>query len=104
VLDQVRGVEGPLACDGGALPGAWVAALQASGAHQPPDPLAVVFAALAVSGETPTRTGLSINKIVKEPPGRCAPLQSPSAARRSPPNRVSPPLPNEFWTTSFRAV
>ncbi|HWJ51908.1 MAG TPA: hypothetical protein VNT24_00865, partial [Propionibacteriaceae bacterium] len=38
--DQVGGVDRAPACDGGALPGSWVAPVQARGAHQPPDPLA----------------------------------------------------------------
>jgi hypothetical protein len=38
--DQVCGIDGPLTCDGGALPGLGMAPLQAGGAHQPPDPLA----------------------------------------------------------------
>ena len=65
--------------------------------------LTVVFAALAVSREAQTRTGLSINKIVK-PSGRCAPPRSPSAANRSPPNHESPPRPSRSWTTSLAVV
>ena len=59
--DEVGGVDGALACDGGAFPGSGVASLQARGAHQPPDPLAGdLQAAHDELGPDPAHAGMPV--------------------------------------------